>query len=407
MGGNLEVAALAATLDRPITVLHEQGQVYSYNPEGAKKDVSLYYTTQPGHYEALDVQAEAALRLRTKASPGKVMGGKRGGGRTGERKGIGQTSTKTGDSPAEAAPSLGGHTRMSVLRGQTRNSKIEAEEEEGIAETVPQSGPQIDAMRINELEDIAETIPRIGPQVDVYTWYCHVCETALRAETTSKLSRLRNNHIVGYHLHHKRSDFHLIKQSISLSACAPGKLQVGGWMCFGCRKVLPPGLPKQVRRASLQAHLAKCTQMSISANARGVFQLLGGCKLPRNRAPLSIAFANAVATQRYLEDAHTCSPHKPVTVGQFGKWHALACTECCMFWTGVTLRSRLKAEMIKKCIKMKGGLWSVPNHYICNVSLYHTLQSMAGIASMEAEFHCFYRRWPARRRPLQGAGEVS
>ena len=64
-GGNLEVAALAATLDRPIAVLHEQGQVFSYNPEGAKKDAFLYCTTHPGHYEALDVQAGAALRRLT------------------------------------------------------------------------------------------------------------------------------------------------------------------------------------------------------------------------------------------------------------------------------------------------------------------------------------------------------
>ena len=338
-GGNLEVAALAATLDRPITVLHEQGQVYSYNPEGAKKDVFLYYTTHPGHYEALDVQAEAALRLRTKASPGKTAGGKRGGGRTNERverKGARQNSPEIDSGTDEAVSSLGGHTRASVLGGQTRNSRCGTEEGGGIAETMPRTGLQTEVGSIEDVEDTAETEFRVGPRVDAFTWYCHICESALRADTTAKLSRIRNNHISGYHLHHKRSEFHPIKQGISLIECVPGKLQVGGWMCFGCQKILPPGLPKQVRRASLQAHLAKCTQMSTSANARGVFQLLGGCRLPRNRAPLSMAFANAIATKRYLDDIHTCSPHKVEVVGQFGKWHALVCVECCMFWTGLS-----------------------------------------------------------------------
>lgn len=44
---NLELAALASTLDRPITILYEHGQV---NAEGSTKDLFLFYQTC-GHYE--------------------------------------------------------------------------------------------------------------------------------------------------------------------------------------------------------------------------------------------------------------------------------------------------------------------------------------------------------------------
>ena len=37
--GNLEIAALATTLDRPILLIHECGQIYIFNPEGSKPDL--------------------------------------------------------------------------------------------------------------------------------------------------------------------------------------------------------------------------------------------------------------------------------------------------------------------------------------------------------------------------------
>ena len=36
--GNLELAALASTLDRPIYVIHEMGQIYGFNLDGSEKD---------------------------------------------------------------------------------------------------------------------------------------------------------------------------------------------------------------------------------------------------------------------------------------------------------------------------------------------------------------------------------
>eukprot|EP00435_Cladocopium_sp_Y103_P043026 s1688_g12.t1 len=101
-GGNLEIAAAAATMDTPICIIHEQGQVYQYNAEGSRKDIFLYFQAA-GHYEALAVSPESALALRTKAMPGAAKGGRKGG--------------------AKSASSLGGHTRKSApssLGGRTR-----------------------------------------------------------------------------------------------------------------------------------------------------------------------------------------------------------------------------------------------------------------------------------------------
>lgn len=46
--GNLEVAALASTLDRSITVLHEFGQTYQHNPEGSESEIHISALPQLG-----------------------------------------------------------------------------------------------------------------------------------------------------------------------------------------------------------------------------------------------------------------------------------------------------------------------------------------------------------------------
>ena len=77
--------SFATTMDRPIFVLHEIGEVYGFCPQDSNRDIFLYYSKQEGHYEDLSVSPEAALRLRAKAPEGKTKGGRglhRGGGRT-------------------------------------------------------------------------------------------------------------------------------------------------------------------------------------------------------------------------------------------------------------------------------------------------------------------------------------
>ncbi len=111
--GNLEIAALAATLDRPITVVHEQGQIFHFNPEGSRKNLSLYYSASNGRYECFKVPNEAQLSLRTKALPGQTKGGRKPC-----QGGMGMDSQ-----------SLGGPTRKSIsqkslsLGGQTEKTK--------------------------------------------------------------------------------------------------------------------------------------------------------------------------------------------------------------------------------------------------------------------------------------------
>ena len=96
--GNLEIASLASTLDRPITVVHEQGQIFHFNPEGNRKDLFLYYSASAGHYECLKVPLDVQLSFRTKALPGQTKGGRKSG-----RGGMGNDFK-----------SLGGHTSCSV-----------------------------------------------------------------------------------------------------------------------------------------------------------------------------------------------------------------------------------------------------------------------------------------------------
>lgn len=85
--GNLEVAALTTTMDRPIFVLHETGQVYSFCPQGSHRDIfPLLYSKKEGHFEALSASSKAALRIRAKPTTGITKGGRgfhRGGGKTG------------------------------------------------------------------------------------------------------------------------------------------------------------------------------------------------------------------------------------------------------------------------------------------------------------------------------------
>lgn len=113
----------ASTLDRPITVLHEHGQVYQFNAEGSKKDLFLFYQTC-GHYECLKTTPEAALALRAKSSPGKTAGGRqnKGGGKKAGPRSIFQASQG----------SLGGHTVASrsnaALRCQGGGTKTSDEQ---------------------------------------------------------------------------------------------------------------------------------------------------------------------------------------------------------------------------------------------------------------------------------------
>ena len=89
--GNLEITALASTMDRPITVVQAEGPVHTFNSSGASRGIYLFYGSS--HYELLECTAEAKFALHTKALPAKTSGGRESSNRGGGK-----------------APSLGGHT---------------------------------------------------------------------------------------------------------------------------------------------------------------------------------------------------------------------------------------------------------------------------------------------------------
>ena len=133
--GNLELAALPSTLDRPIYVLHETGQIYGFNQEGSQKNPWVWYSRSQGHYESLQMTSEVALTLRAKALVAKPTGGRqehRGGGKsTSSLGGLTKKSSSLGGKTRKSmsfrqnnrkTPSLGGLTKGSAghLRGKTK-----------------------------------------------------------------------------------------------------------------------------------------------------------------------------------------------------------------------------------------------------------------------------------------------
>ena len=114
--GNLEIAALASTLDRPIYIIHETGQIYGFNQEGSQKDLWIWYSRAQGHYESLQVPPEIALTLRTKALIAKPQGGRqecRGGGKTPSLGGLTHKTASLGGKTKRSGLSLGGLTKKS------------------------------------------------------------------------------------------------------------------------------------------------------------------------------------------------------------------------------------------------------------------------------------------------------
>ena len=133
----LEVAALAATLNRPIFILHEMGQIYCFNQEGSEPDLFIWYSNLQGHYEALEVTTEAALAMKTKALPAKTSGGRqanRGGGKS-PKTGSSKDRFAT-ESQSFCASSIGGKTRCSSkssLGGKTRKSLFQSSDKRSSA----------------------------------------------------------------------------------------------------------------------------------------------------------------------------------------------------------------------------------------------------------------------------------
>ena len=172
--GNLEIAALATTLDRPILVLHEYGQICIFNPEGSRPDLYLYYQTC-GRYEWLQVSKETALTLRTKAAAGRTTGGRQ-------------------------AKSLGGNTASSVLGGCTRKtqSRFTKSPRTVLSYALTQE-KSLGGLTKNQKDTVASTGSRgAGSSTDRpsnVSWECSACGQIITAHSSVQLNKKKNGHL--------------------------------------------------------------------------------------------------------------------------------------------------------------------------------------------------------------------
>ena len=298
--GNLEIAALASTLDRPIFVIHQTGQIYGFNTEGSQRDLWLYYSKSSGHYESLQVPAEVALSLRTKALLAKPEGGRQ------DNRGGGKSSSLGGQT--RKAPSLGGCTRISKgslggktvssnsgpalsLGGKTnRTRKTWVKQAVARLKSSPVAGSSKDTKarswssgtrrqvgkslggktlqtpkahwfkqpKVNvkaHLQDGQPTNPfLVGKRAPKQTWTCLLCKMVFHADDGKlTLAQKRSNHIANRHPG-ERSKVGTIREYMEVvEASASIPLAERDWVCPFCPKALP-SLPKTVKEASVTHH---------------------------------------------------------------------------------------------------------------------------------------------------------
>ena len=278
--GNLEVAALAATMDRPIYVIHERGQIYAFNPEGSRKNIFLRYISSKEHWEALEVTSETALAIRTKALPGRTVGGRRGGGKSngsslgGYTKSSGskdrpksssslgkhtvKTAAATGSLGGKTAkdheakewlkaPSLGGHTQKGNWSLKTEK-KHEFHETIDSRKVVPESGRQVDSDKVTILDDdvlhfdqpdMPETAPkRLSLRSPKEVWTCPDpnCGVVLTVDPGKcGLYRRRRNHMDRYHADQTNKQiFHMREYLKPVEAVFGLPKEQQDWLCCWC-----------------------------------------------------------------------------------------------------------------------------------------------------------------------------
>ena len=173
MGWELGNAALAAALDRPISVIHAHGQIYTFNLEGRFPDLWLYCSPDPGHYETLQVPKDLVLSLRTKAggctkSASSVLGG----------------CTVTSVQSASPGRSLGGHTCGSV-GGQFAKRKLPScKTDDFSAEPSRQKFSKVSGNDVARIADVDNVHPE-------FSWSCGICGLELFDSSFTKLGKRR------------------------------------------------------------------------------------------------------------------------------------------------------------------------------------------------------------------------
>ena len=174
------------------------------------------------------------------------------------------------------------------------------------------------------------------PARDTWTWFCELCRFTVRAPSKSQASQGRNNHLNRLHpglSKEERAKLHKVRVEAEVVVPYKGELQVGGWMCFKCKRVLPP-LPHSDRQASIRMHMQSCYDSrcpSQGENARRVFVSMGGA-CNKGKTPSPKAFSTAIVVTKKLRELRESGPHNLQLVGSFGKFYAITCLKCCARW---------------------------------------------------------------------------
>ena len=279
--GNLEIAALAATLDRPITVVHEQG-IFHYNPEGSRKNLFLYYSAGNGRYECFKVPNEVQLSLRTKALPGQTKGGRKScqggmamdsqslggptrktisqkslslGGQTQKNKGDGDKAKSLGGVTVKIKVtndnqgSIGGHTR--AVRQRTGTGSAGSSKAPFFCTKDPIDDEDEPAASAASSSSAAPY--HYGPQE---IWTCPLCGFVIAPDPTKcPMYRRRRNHIDQRHPDQKGNKrFHMRECCKVVEATDQLSPEQVDWVCVWFAKALPP-LHKHLKTVSVAHHM--------------------------------------------------------------------------------------------------------------------------------------------------------
>lgn len=207
--GNLEITALASTMDRPITVVQAEGPVHTFNSSGANRGTYLFFGNK--HYELLEVSPEAKLALHTKAMPGKT-----GGGRESARGG--------GKASSPSRKNLGGHTAVAGGNKATSSADVAVLEDlDGLVDESQTTNLELSRYR---------TVQQV--------WVCPYCQQSFTKTGKSPLHRVRRNHLRGRHKEQKPNKSNWMREVVTTVVATPDlPEEARAWTCAFCDCSLP------------------------------------------------------------------------------------------------------------------------------------------------------------------------
>jgi len=296
--GNLKITAVASTMDRPITVLHEAGQVYQFNASGANREIFLFYANQ--HYELLEVTWDAKVALHTKAMPGKTQGGreaKRGGGKRTESapslgghtvaskaaSSLGSHTRGSGQNPkaeslggktagtvrpeAPKSASLGGKTKaathkpVSVSSGSVKRTISKEVVKPLVTSRRSKAASSSDVKQLSKVDlreckkaGVDENQILVGKRKPKDTWTCKLCLMQFHAgHGKLTLAQKRSNHIANRHPNEREKCGTIREYMEPVAASNQIPLPQRDWLCPFCDMALP-SLSKTVKEASVKLH---------------------------------------------------------------------------------------------------------------------------------------------------------